>query len=167
MALPKWTNEHPQRLQIGEKTIVIPPQTGVMPSLLAVHTLPQYWQDPLLWRPSRWIIPSSTTTTTTLTEPHSPPTGLHSEDILTPAQSTYFPWSDGPQNCPGAKFAQVEFVAVLACILRNHRVGVVGEPNESPERAKQRALDTTQDCNMELLLRMRDADSVRLYCKGV
>ena len=44
-------------------------------------------------------------------------------------------------------------------------MGVVREPNESAERAKQRALDTTQDCNMELLLRMRNADSVRLYCK--
>lgn len=162
MALPKWTNEHPQRLQIGERTIEIPPQTGVMPSLLAVHTLPQYWQDPLHWRPSRWILSS-----TPPPEPHLPTTGLHSEGILTPAQSTYFPWSDGPQNCPGAKFAQVEFVAVLACILRKHRMGVVGEPNESAERAKQRALDTTQDCNMELLLRMRDADSVRLYCRGV
>lgn len=160
MALPKWTNEHPQRLRIGERTIEIPRQTGVMPSLLAVHTLPQYWQDPLHWRPSRWILFS------TAPEPHLS-TGLHSEDVITPAQNTYFPWSDGPQNCPGAKFAQVEFVAVLACVLRNHRMGVLGEPNESPDIAKQRALDTTQDCNMELLLRMRDADSVRLYCKRV
>lgn len=87
--------------------------------------------------------------------------------MLTPAPNTYFPWSDAPQNCPGATFAQVEFVAVLACVLRKHRLGVVRELDEGFERAKQRALDMTQDCDIELLLRMWDADSVRLYCKGV
>ena len=46
-------------------------------------------------------------------------------------------------------------------------MGVVQEPSKSPMRAKQRALDTTQDCDMELLLRMRNADGVRLCCKGV
>jgi len=52
-------------------------------------------------------------------------TRLGQEALFTPAQSTYFPWSDGPQNCPGAKFAQVESVAVLACLLRDHRVRVL------------------------------------------
>jgi cytochrome P450 len=57
---------------------------------------------------------------------------------MTPKQSNYFPWSDGPQNCPGAKFAQVEFIAVLACLLRDHRVEILRESDESfeaPERA--------------------------------
>ena len=72
-----------------------------------------------------------------------------------------------PQNCPGAKFAQVEVVAVLACILQEYRVGVVQEPSKSPMRAKLRALDTIQDCSMEMLLRMCNANSVRLCCKGV
>ena len=94
-------------------------------------------------------------------------TQLRQEIVFIPVQSTYFPWSDGPQNCPGAKFAQVEFVAVLACLLRNHRVGVVREPNESFEKARKRALATTEDCDMELLLRMRNADKVRLEWKRV
>ena len=156
MALPQWTNEHPQQLQIGERTIDIPPQTGVMPSLLVVHTLPQYWP------PSRRILSS-----TPLEQPDLPTRLQHGEKISTPAQNTYLPWSDGPQNCPDAKFAQVEVVAVLAFIFREHRMGVVQELNESPMRAKQRALDTTQDCDMELLLRMRNADGVRLCCKWI
>lgn len=84
---------------------------------------------------------------------------------MTPLQSTYFPWSDGPQNCPGAKFAQVESVAVLACLLWDHRVVIVPEPGESLEKAINKALATTEDCDMELLLRMRNADNVRLACK--
>ena len=163
IALPKWSSEHPQTLQVGGRTVVIPPQTGVMPSLLAVQTHPKYWPDPLSWRPSRWI---------------SPPTALssngsnsdldtcpHQEELLTPIQSTYFPWSDGPQNCPGAKFAQVEFVAVLAHLLWNHRLTIVPDADESSEKARDRALATTEDCDMELLLRMRDADNIRLACQ--
>jgi cytochrome P450 len=136
-----------------------------MPSLLAVQTHPKYWQDPLLWRPSRWIclstVPRSSGSELDLA------TRLRQEALFTPMQSTYFPWSDGPQNCPGAKFAQVEFVAVLACLLRDHRVGVVHELNESFEKARKRALATTEDCDMELLLRMRNADKVRLAWKRV
>ena len=94
-------------------------------------------------------------------------TRLHQETLVDHKQSTYFPWSDGPQNCPGAKFAQVEFVAVLACILRDHRVGVMQEPGESAEMAAKRALTTTEDCDLELLLRMRNADNVHLECRRV
>jgi cytochrome P450 len=144
---------------------VIPPHTGVMPSLLAVQTHPKYWQDPLLWQPSRWISLS-------LALGSDGPeldlaTRLRQEIVITPVQSMYFPWSDGPQNCPGAKFAQVEFVAVLVCLLRNHRVGVVREPNESFEKARKRVLATTEDCDMELLLRMCNADKVQLAWKRV
>ena len=163
MTLPKWSNQHPQKLRIDERTIVIPPHTGVMLSLLPVQMHPKYWQDPLLWQPSRWI--SSSPAPRSDGPDLELATRLRQEIVLTPAQSTYFPWSDGPQNCPGAKFAQVEFVAVLACLLRSHRVGVVREPNESFEKARKRALATTEDCDMELLLRMRNADKVRLELK--
>ncbi|KAL8729199.1 MAG: hypothetical protein Q9181_005084 [Wetmoreana brouardii] len=37
----------------------------------------------------------------------SPADGLRQESLINPAQGTYFPWSDGPQNCPGVRFAQV------------------------------------------------------------
>ncbi len=130
-----------------------------MPSLLAVQTHPEYWQDPLLWQPSRWIIPSPTPKAKS--EASSVRSGQ--ETLFAPEQSTFFPWSDGPQNCPGAKFAQVEFVAVLACLLRDHRVGILRkDAGESFEGARKRALAATEDCDLELLLRMRNADQVRL-----
>lgn len=160
MSLPKWTNEHPQSLKIGEQTIVIPPNTGVMPSLLAVQTHPKYWKDPLVWKPSRWISSSAAPTSDLATR-------LQREVVFTPAKCTYFPWSDGPQNCPGAKFSQVEFVAVIACLLRDHRVSAVQNPCESFEQARKRILATADDVDMEMLLRMKDADRVRLICKRV
>ena len=56
-------------------------------------------------------------------------------------------------------------MAVLACLLRGHRVGAVGEPHESEERLKERIMATVNDCDMQMLLRMRDADRIRLTCR--
>ena len=58
-------------------------------------------------------------------------------------------------------------MAVLACLLKNHRVSVVCEAGEAPVQARERALATAEDCDLTLLLRMRDADNVRLMWKRV
>ncbi len=162
MSLPKRTNNYPQKLQIGGKIVVIPQHTGIWPGVLAVQTHPKYWQNPLLWQPSRWISSSSTSGCETVVASR-----LHQEALNIPAQGTYFPWSAGPQNCPGAKFAQVEFVAVLARLFRDHRVEILREGKETFDEARKRALATTEDCDMELLLRMRNADKTRLVWKRV
>ncbi|PYH29020.1 cytochrome P450 [Aspergillus neoniger CBS 115656] len=154
VSLPKWTNDNPQLLKLGDREIMIPPHVGVHPSLLDMHIHPQYWEDPLTWKPSRWINKSAASSDV-------------SEKIITPSRSTYFPWSDGPQNCPGNKFSQVEFVAVMAALLRSHRVHPVTNPGESPEETRARVLATTQDVDLQLLLRMTDADQVRLACRRV
>ncbi|KAI1421603.1 hypothetical protein F5Y12DRAFT_800736 [Xylaria sp. FL1777] len=87
------------------------------------------------------------------------------EELLVPQQNTFFPWSDGPQNCPGKKFAEVEAVAVLACLFGQHRLLVKKEAHETDEAAQKRALACTNDVNMEMLLRMTNADQVTLICK--
>jgi cytochrome P450 len=140
-----------------------------MPSLLALQTHPKYWQDPLLWQPSRWISSSpGTPGSSGFQAGLGLATRLRPEALVTPARSTYFPWSDGPQNCPGAKFAPFEFVSMLARLLRDHRVSILRESkDESFEEAKKRALAATEDCDKQLLLRMRNADKVRLACKRV
>lgn len=150
MALPKWTDRSSQRLRINGRDITIPAETMVIPSLLAVQTQPKYWQpDPLVWRPSRWI--SS-----------SPSNSLGQEELFQPVKGTYFPWSEGPQHCPGKKFAQVEFVAVLACLFKDHHVRAQLAEGETYEHARKRLLAVAEDSELGLLLRMRHADDVRL-----
>lgn len=86
---------------------------------------------------------------------------------MVPSKHTYFPWSDGPQNCPGKKFSEVEFVAILAYLFREHTLAVIPNESESSEAAMQRLLSTIDDVNMELLLRMKDADRIKLcYLKS-
>ena len=162
MSLPKWTNNQPQTLRVGDKDVIIPPNTGVLPSLLAIQMHPKYWNDPNSWNPSRWI--SQPTSSTTKSNSN---TLLSQETIVNPAPGTYFPWSDGPQNCPGTKLSQVEFVAVIVCLLQNHRVNIIREPNETSEEATKRALAVTQDRDVQLLLRMVDPDKLRLEWKTI
>ncbi|KAH8427127.1 cytochrome P450 [Aspergillus melleus] len=157
MAIPKWTNDEPQSLQVGAQTIVIPPNTGVLPSIMALQTHPAYWEDPLSWSPRRWISAPKTQQSEALS--------LGDEVIITPPKCTFFPWSDGPQNCPGIKFSQVEFVAVIASLLRNHRLGVAGNLGGSFEESKRRILDTVNDVELQLLVSMRDPDRIQLVCK--
>jgi cytochrome P450 len=160
MALPKYTNKNTQTLKVGDKTISIDSDTMVVPSLLAMHTHPKYWNpDPSTWRPSRWISPTS--------DNKNKPTStfaakLESEELFVPTKGSYLPWSDGPQNCPGKKFSQVEFVAVIACLIQAHRVRLCGPEGESQENAQKRILAVCEDSEHGLLLRMRNADSVRL-----
>jgi cytochrome P450 len=154
MSLPKETGEQPQRLQVGNQSILIPSNTAIYINALATHTHPRYWRDPLKWIPSRWIQRiSADLNPTTATE-----------SIVTPLRDTYFPWSDGPQNCPGLKFSQVEFVAVLARLLQNYRFKAVAHPDESTEQTHIRVLSVVNDCDAQMLLRMKKADQVRVQC---
>ena len=158
MALPKYTNQRPQTLQVGRKMISVQTDTIVMPSLLSMHTHPKHWNpDPLVWRPSRWISsPGNKGTNSNLAAQ------LECEELFVPAKGTYFPWSDGLQNCPGKKFAQVEFVAVIACLLQQHRTRLLCKEKEDLAAVRRRILAICEDSEHGLLLRMRNADSVRL-----
>ena len=150
--LPKWTGESDRQIQYNGETLIIPARTFVLPSLMAVHTHPRYWgADSLEFRPERWIVPGSTETGASK---------FDSETIFTPAKGTYFPWSDGQRNCPGKKFAQVEFVAVVANLFKDHRVYPERQAGEGPQQARQRVLATVKDSQVGLLLQMRDPTRV-------
>ena len=51
------------------------------------------------------------------------------KELLQPEAGTFAPWITGPRACPGKKFSQVEFVRVVAEMVRGgKRVEVVPEP---------------------------------------
>lgn len=53
----------------------------------------------------------------------------------------------------------------MAKVLRHHRVRAIPNPGETCGQTRGRILATTQDVDLQLLLRMRDADQVRLLCE--
>lgn len=145
VGLAKWTGNNSTTLQVGDKTLVIPPKTMVVPSHMSVQTDPKYWgSDSLTWRPSRWIKPG--------------PSGAHDvagEEFITPARGTFLAWADGVRDCPGKKFAQVEAVATIAALFKDRRVNPVTKPGESLEAARKRVLDfIVEDTGMVLLVQL-------------
>ena len=153
---PKYTGEQATHLSINSKTFLLPADTLVCPALQSLHTDPKHWgKDSLRWRPQRWIT-------------HPSPDGksnLESEELFQPAKGVYFPWAEGARNCPGKKFAQVEFVATLVALLRNHVAEPVPRSGESLDDARRRTLAVVKDSNVELLLAMRNPRSVSVRWK--
>ncbi|KAI4207057.1 MAG: hypothetical protein LQ346_000775 [Caloplaca aetnensis] len=154
--IPKHTSSNPQTLTLSpNNTLNIPPHTLVCPNLQALHTHPRYWgEDSLLWRPQRWI-------TTSSSPPKDP--SLETETLDTPKKGTFIAWSEGLQNCPGKRFAQVEFVAVIVALFRAHRAEVVpAYEGETQGEGRKRVMDAVADSELTLLLGMRDPGAVKV-----
>ncbi|MCJ1260725.1 hypothetical protein MMC22_000587 [Lobaria immixta] len=144
LAFTKSTGTTARSLKVGSNQILIPANTMVLPSLLAVQSHPRYWgPDPVAWRPSRWIISSPKHT-------HD----FEGETFYTPPKGSYIPWSDGGRACPGKTFAQVEFVAAMAALFRDHFVEPEVNGGETMESALKRMEDVIADSGMVLLLQM-------------
>ncbi|PYI23590.1 cytochrome P450 [Aspergillus violaceofuscus CBS 115571] len=173
LALPKSVAPAQATLHLPEsnRTLVLPHGAVILPSLLAVQTHPRYWPDePNAWRPRRWISsPAVDTTTNQSMEgiPASQVEQLAREEIIEPRPGTYIPWSAGAQVCAGQKFAQVETVAVLASLFREHRLRVVLEDGEDFEAAQARLVAKTLDTHQLLVIQMRDPDSVKFVWEHV
>ncbi|KAK4661211.1 uncharacterized protein QC763_704290 [Podospora pseudopauciseta] len=152
VALAKWTDSAAQTLQVGQKAIVIPANTMVIPSYSCLHTDPRWWgEDSLTWRPSRWIRKSG-------------PKG--EEELITPSKGTFLGWSEGVRDCPGRKFSKVEFVATIATLFKDWKVDPVPLDGENLTQARKRVLEfIVEDAAPVLLLQMNHPERVPLVWK--
>jgi hypothetical protein len=69
-------------------------------------------------------------------------------ELWQPVPGSFLPWSLGPRICPGKKFAQVEFIAVLCVLFRFHRVKPVLQKGETQQEASKRLLRAIDDSDM-------------------
>lgn len=130
----------------------------VIPQVLALHTHPTYWSpDPLVWRPSRWIMPSASRG-----HDHRPTSETEFETLKEPQKGTFLPWSEGAHVCPGKKFSQVEFVAVMAALFRTHRVRPVLREGETEAHARERVQIIVEDSAVRMTLQIKDPGRVRV-----
>lgn len=144
-----------QTITVQGKNHNLPPHTNVMLNMVALSTLPQYWgSDSLLWRPDRWVTNSASGS-------------LDEETMWQNDHSAFIPFSSGPRSCPGRKFAQVEFVAVIARLFHKHRCEPVLLKGETMLAAKKRVLEVVEDSNLVLTLKMRHSERVKLRWEEV
>ncbi|EFN74633.1 Cytochrome P450 4C1 [Camponotus floridanus] len=79
---------------------IIPKDTSVAVRILLVHRNPEIWSNPLKFDPDRFL----------------------PENLKQIHPYAYIPFSAGPRNCMGQKFAMFEEKIILAAILRKWRV---------------------------------------------
>jgi cytochrome P450 len=145
-------------MKVDGREVTVPPNTTVYPNIIALQTTKEYWgKDCLTWKPSRWIESTSNSLTSPVTKEL-----LESETSVTPVKGSYIPWADGPRICPGKKFAQVEFVAVIAVLLWKHRVSINPREGESLEQARKRVYQVIEDSETKFTLQMRRPETVDL-----
>ncbi|KAF1949760.1 cytochrome P450 monooxygenase [Byssothecium circinans] len=147
LALQKGTRSSSQLIHASDRTITIPPNVQVFSCVPATHCHPDHYPDPLRFQPSRWV---------------ENQTGSLEETLVTPRKGAYLAWADGPQVCPGLKFSQVEFVAVLACLIQSCKIETIKLDGEGEQTMRDRVLKVLNDCDFQLLLRMKDAESIQL-----
>ncbi|KAI5808462.1 cytochrome P450 [Peziza echinospora] len=80
-------------------------------------------------------------------------------------KGTWVPFGEGHRSCVGQKFAQVEYVAILAVMLRRHRVELVREKGETRADAKKRVWKIIEAATQTLSLRMRQNVQVKLVAR--
>ncbi|XP_075978861.1 cytochrome P450 4d8-like [Anticarsia gemmatalis] len=93
----------------------LPPGTGVMVNVWAIHRNPRYWgEDAELFRPERFI----------------------DLDLENPA--AFMPFSNGPRNCIGYQFAMIAMKTVLSHILKHYKILPASDNNtkDPPLRLK-------------------------------
>jgi cytochrome P450 len=152
LKIPKETGNSPQQITVEGRQFTIPAHTHVFPNIFGLHNNSEYWgADAHVWRPDRWTGYTS-----------SKSKSLDDETVKTPVKGSYVPWAEGPRICPGKKFSQVEYVAVIARLLRNHKIEVVKNSTETDQQARQRVISQIQNSDVKITLQMRSPESVQL-----
>ncbi|WDK14856.1 cytochrome P450 [Colletotrichum graminicola] len=152
-AQPRYTNEESRVLTIRGAEIPVPKHTYVTISCTTLMTDPVLWgADSLEYNPFRWI-----RTAETDKGPR--------EQIMEPPEGTFIPWSHGPRVCQGKKWSQVEFVAVIAFLVRNNRIEVARRNGESKLDAALRLKNILEDSYMNITPKIRCPREGGIICK--
>lgn len=148
----KSTGSSPRTITYRSKQLHLPADTVILPNLLGLQCHPRYWgSDSLDWRPSRWIIQSP-----------GPKSDALAEELWTPPEGSFLPWSSGPRGCSGKDFSKIEFVSTMAGLFYNHRVEAVAELGETQQQAEARVQSLVDDSAMVLLMQMMKPEKAAL-----
>jgi cytochrome P450 len=201
--IPKITRT-PQSLTFDGKTVTVPANTFIHLSAVSVHRNPKCWphspskistkaHDLDDFVPERWL-PSSKEPSAQPNQPQASKSGRTTPDgletasfetsssgngLFTPLKGAFIPFSEGARSCPGRRFAQVEFTAVLAVIFATYSLELdvgewasdaeveqmsIEERRKVYEVAKARARRLIRESETVITLQMRKGVPVR-FCK--
>jgi cytochrome P450 len=135
----------------------LPASTRVYLNTPSVHYHPTYWPDPYKLDPARWEKAVSVGAAKTSGKK------IAAADKTRQMRGTLLTFSDGSRACLGRKFAQAEYMAFFAQLLRDYRVEVA--PGVDPVAVKrdlylkcEGKMTLTPMKNIKLALRSRRGD---------
>lgn len=196
IAVPKSTQAQPQPLTIGGKRVVVPADSYVMLNAVAAQRNPKYWPGGSAqldeFHPERWFTDTGMSSQAGQSNGHVEEDkhmddiagGNHPSTLFSPPRGAYLPFSDGYRACLGRRFAQVEFLGVLAMIFTRYSIELdVQEwateaefqrmPPDGPERKAvwEKARDEarrkmTLDIESRRTLTMRSNVSLKIVRRG-
>ena len=79
--------------------------------------------------------------------------------LVIPDHGAFIGWSTGPRSCPGKKFSQAEFVAVMATLLKDWYIEPLSSQEESNEAARKRLLGVINDIFYNMTPKMRNPEN--------
>jgi cytochrome P450 len=85
----------------------IPSRTRLVIPIHLIHHHPDYWERPEVFDPERW---------------------LNAQETATRHKFAFLPFSFGPRNCVGYRFAEMEAKLIIANIVRELQVELIGPP---------------------------------------
>jgi cytochrome P450 len=107
------------------QSYILPAETRVYLSAPGVHFNPRYWPDPYKLDPQRWMA----------TEEEKRDKHMVAADRTRHMRGSLLTFSDGARACLGRKFAQAEYIAFFATLLKTYRV--VLEKGQDPAKVER------------------------------
>ncbi|KAM6528335.1 hypothetical protein FALCPG4_009322 [Fusarium falciforme] len=150
----KVTPGQDQVITVDGKRHLLPRGTVVSLVAVSIQRNPRYWParpsklhpgegDVNDWVPERWYRKSEDPIAkeTDTEEPEAEDFGGYggsdiSSQLFRPERGAYIPFSDGPRSCLGRRIAQVEIIAALAVIFRDHSIELAVDEWASDEQVE-------------------------------
>ncbi|KAK0108949.1 hypothetical protein ONS96_002786 [Cadophora gregata f. sp. sojae] len=151
-----------QTLTYRDKPFFVPPNTDITIDVVSTQRNYRYWgDDSQEFRPSRWLMPPGY-----IAPPNTTNESPGHADIFCPPKGAFIAFSAGFRGCLGRKFAQVELCTLIAVLLKDYSIELVGEKGASFKDAQKQALAAIDDRRTEIAMRMRKAVKVRFVKRG-
>lgn len=139
-------------LLINGRTHYIPTGVLILMNFVAFQCDPAAWgNDALVFNPKRFMATDDTTGKEAFRDPTMP-------------NSSFTAWNVGTRTCPGKKFSQVEFVAVVSTLFAGStRVRLARKGGESQEQVVANAERAMAASTTEVAMRMREEVELEWY----
>jgi cytochrome P450 len=162
--IPKSTSPElpPQPIKVNGKDCIIAPGTTVNLNTICAHRNPKYWpagparpgqpvhpsnivNDLEEFKPERWFVSTPENLSGAakqLAHDADKETGVDlspdtAASMFRPPKGAYIPFSEGFRACLGRRFAQVEILAALSVVYRDHSVELFVDEDEAVQRLSQ------------------------------